>query len=527
MKNIAILFALLMMSYASAIGSSLNETNSINNQEGGCPGVLLIYLPNSTADQGPAIYVCEFDPVPEGYHYAADQVCAQATIDADSYCLTDFWDGICQDSYNFCRFGCTTFTYYLPDVVGDGPALVVCAGDPAPLGYTVAANQECAESVINNDLFCFDTQWDQICQDAYYLCTGECSEVIYLPNSVPYQGPAIIQCSFDPWPEGYHPADDQACAQSTIDLDPYCLTDFWDGLCVEAYANCKFACEGYSTVYLPDVIGGGPAIVICDGGPAPKGYTAAVNQACAQTVIDMDLYCLITLWDEICQSEYEACNYECQAPTDLAVVENGFGTASPSVNATWTNPEGTVYCEVRGGRISNASYNAGEPEFANIVNTRIITNTNGSTVNFNVALYNNPNIPFTIGARYGYEVRCQCADGSGLSGWANITPASTFVVPAAPAGVEVSNGKLLDAGLESMSIYPNPAKAIVNVEIELIEEGSVDIQIFNAVGQLVMQERNSGAKANIRMDVSELDAGLYIMSVHTDIGIVTERLIIE
>ena len=217
----------------------------------------------------------------------------------------------------------------------------------------------------------------------------------------------------------------------------------------------------------------------------------------------------------------------CQPPTALDVVEIGFGTTNPRVNATWTNAEGTTNCEVRGGRISNASYTAGEPEFANAINTQTITQTNGSTVNFNVALYNNPNIPFTIGARYGFEVRCQCSDGSGLSEWANITTVSTFVVPAIPPGAEASGSKLLEAGLLEMSIYPNPADAVVNVGIELVEEGSVDIQIFNAVGQLVMQERNSGTKANIRMDVSNLEAGLYIMSVRTDIGIVTERLIIE
>jgi hypothetical protein len=217
----------------------------------------------------------------------------------------------------------------------------------------------------------------------------------------------------------------------------------------------------------------------------------------------------------------------CVAPSSLDVVEIGFGTTNPRVNATWTNAEGTTNCEVRGGRISNASYTAGEPEFANAINTQTITQTNGSTVNFNVALYNNPNIPFTIGARYGFEVRCQCSDGSGLSEWANITTVSTFVVPAIPPGAEASGSKLLEAGLLEMSIYPNPADAVVNVGIELVEEGSVDIQIFNAVGQLVMQERNSGTKANIRMDVSNLEAGLYIMSVRTDIGIVTERLIIE
>jgi hypothetical protein len=383
---------------------------------------------------------------------------------------------------------CITGTIiYLPNVLNSGPAVILCDTEPAPANYTAAGNQTCAQSTIDADPFCLETSWDGICQDAYNLCIGSsptCTDGIQNGNEtgVDCGGPDCGPCE---------------CATGTI-------------------------------IYLPNVLNSGPAVILCDTEPAPANYTAAADQACAQSTIDADPYCLTDFWDGICQDAYNACAAQgCQVPSDLAVVEIGFGNANPSVNATWTNPEGTAYCEVRGGRISNASYTAGEPEFANIANTRIITNTNGSTVNFNIALYNNPNIPFAVGARYGYEVRCDCSDGSGLSGWANITPASTFVVPAPPAGVEVSNGKLLDAGLLEMSIYPNPADAIVNVEIELVEEGSVDIQIFNAVGQLVMQERNSGAKANVRMDVSDLEAGLYIMSVRTDIGVVTKRLVIE
>jgi len=217
----------------------------------------------------------------------------------------------------------------------------------------------------------------------------------------------------------------------------------------------------------------------------------------------------------------------CQAPNTLDVVEIGFGTSNPRVNATWVNPEGTVSCEVRGGRISNASYTAGEPEFANALNTQTITQTNGSTVNFNIALYNNPNIPFTVGTRYGYEVRCACSDNSGFSSWANITPEATFVVPAAPAGKVTGNTKLLSAGVNTMSVYPNPTEGLVNIEIELAEEGSVEIILMNALGQTVAQERASGTAVTNRMDVSDLDAGIYMLSVRTASGIITERLIVK
>jgi V8-like Glu-specific endopeptidase len=220
-------------------------------------------------------------------------------------------------------------------------------------------------------------------------------------------------------------------------------------------------------------------------------------------------------------------NTACQAPNTLDVVEIGFGTSNPSVNGTWVTPEGTAYCEVRGGRISAASYTAGVPEFVTLANTRVITQTNGSTVNFNVALYNNPNIPFSVGQRYGYDVRCACADGSGISEWANITPASTFIVPSPPAGVFVGNNKWLQAGVNELSVYPNPAEDMVNIQIDLVEEGSVELIMQNTLGQTVAQERSSGSSMTQTMDVSTLKAGVYMLSVRTSMGVISERLIIK
>jgi len=129
----------------------------------------------------------------------------------------------------------------------------------------------------------------------------------------------------------------------------------------------------------------------------------------------------------------------CQAPTNLDVAEIDFGGSNPRVNATWSNAEGTSYCEVKGGRISDASEGTTSPEFANVNNTQIITQTNGSTVNFNIALYNNPNVPFVIGKTYGYEVRCACINGSGLSPWSGVFIGSTFVVPLPPLTPPVRN----------------------------------------------------------------------------------------
>jgi hypothetical protein len=246
----------------------------------------------------------------------------------------------------------------------------------------------------------------------------------------------------------------------------------------------------------------------------------------------------------------------CQSPSNLEVLAIGFGGTNPRVNAIWANSEGTTNCQVRGGRISNASYNAGEPEFANISNTQTITQTNGSTLSFNINLYNNPNTPFTIGARYGYDVRCGCADASGFSEWANITPAATFVVPAPPPGIfemehpigiskaSVASVKSYDARViadvrknvvtaadvkmkrpiaantkalvaQDMTLYPNPATNELNITISSVKAQSIDVKIFDMTARSIMvtQVSAQAGKNLLSLNVSDLSNGLYFIEV--------------
>ena len=215
---------------------------------------------------------------------------------------------------------------------------------------------------------------------------------------------------------------------------------------------------------------------------------------------------------------------DCQSPTDLDVVEIGFGGSNPRVNATWVNPEGTTDCEVRGGRISASSYNTGEPEFSNANNTQVISQTNGSTVNFNIGLYNNPNIPFVVGQRYGFDVRCACADGSGYSEWANITPGATFIVPSVIPGTElVGTDKSLTTQGE-ITLFPNPADGILSITLSGIESQNVTIEVLDMRGRQIMIEMMNDLKAGrLELDVTSLEAGLYMIRATGEDVQLTER----
>lgn len=338
------------------------------------------YLPN-TIGGGTAVFTCT---APADYFFA-DQACAQTVIDADPFCVNNTWDGLCQNSYNDCLYG-DGCDWYLPLTVSAGPAVWACS---APVDYFFA-NQECAQTVITGDPYCVNNLWDTICQDAYCACATGCTDPAacnydslactddgsctytqwYIPDTV--TGPAVFDCVA---PLGYILAD-QACAQSVVDNDPFCVNTIWDSLCQTAYDCCLnetfgctdfFACnydpaactdDGSCTYpgctdvdacnydatagcddgscifpqwYIPDTVTG-PAIFDC---AIPAGYILA-DQACAQSVVDNDPFCVDSIWDSICQQAYDCCINDTNGCTDPAACN--FDSAAVCNDGSCTYP---------------------------------------------------------------------------------------------------------------------------------------------------------------------------------------------
>ena len=222
----------------------------------------------------------------------------------------------------------------------------------------------------------------------------------------------------------------------------------------------------------------------------------------------------------------------CLAPSDLDVIEIGFGGSNPRVNATWNNNEGTSSCEVRGGRISDSTAGTSSPQFSNINNTQVISQTNGTTVNFNIALYNNPTVPFVVGKTYGYEVRCACADASGFSAWSGIFPSSTFVVPSPPVQQiqGSSEAKLIDRSSQ-FKVYPNPNEGnIIQVEWDNTLAGMGRVEIRDVIGRLIQSDHINMSSENktiaFRFE-NKLKAGWYTFQVITDGNMSSERFLVK
>ena len=76
--------------------------------------------------------------------------------------------------------------------------------------------------------------------------------------------------------------------------------------------------------------------------------------------------------------------------------------------------------------------------------------------------------------------------------------------------------------MNSFSIAPNPAQDVIS--IQGIETNDSEIRIFSATGKQIYQNVSS---QNNRIDVSNLTAGLYLVSVTQQGNQTTQKLIIE
>jgi hypothetical protein len=233
---------------------------------------------------------------PAGY-WTPNQACVEETIAADPFCVSTSWDSLCQGDYENCALGCSGAAWYVPYEVGSGPATLACS---APAGY-YAPDATCLETVLLADNTCISDSWDTACQSEYNLCFYGCPDAVW---SLPYEvgsGGAVLDCLT---PFGYYEAD-QACIASVLADSPSCETS-WDASCQSEYNLCFLGCTD-AEWHIPLIVGDGPAVFECF---TPAGYWTP-DQACVQTVIAGDPFCTETQWDSICQESYESCALGC------------------------------------------------------------------------------------------------------------------------------------------------------------------------------------------------------------------------
>ena len=115
---------------------------------------------------------------------------------------------------------------------------------------------------------------------------------------------------------------------------------------------------------------------------------------------------------------------------------------------------------------------------------------------------------------YEIQVQADCGDGN-LSDWtAAITPQTTNV------GIE-------EHLLNSISLYPNPANDVINVQCTMNNVQLEGIEIIDVYGKVVrtVVGANNYSPMPIRINVHGLASGMYFVRVATDEGTVTKTFI--
>lgn len=83
--------------------------------------------------------------------------------------------------------------------------------------------------------------------------------------------------------------------------------------------------------------------------------------------------------------------------------------------------------------------------------------------------------------------------------------------------VKTSLSSSVERQLFSISkIYPNPAKDIVNVDLQISSEGNIQIELYNILGVAVKTWKNIFVlpeNQQIQLDLSSFKSGVYILKV--------------
>lgn len=77
--------------------------------------------------------------------------------------------------------------------------------------------------------------------------------------------------------------------------------------------------------------------------------------------------------------------------------------------------------------------------------------------------------------------------------------------------------------LNGLSIYPNPANNYLNINWN--ENKPVNIRVFNTNGQLIIYKKQVDLSNNFKLDLNQLNTGIYFLKVNTDTGSKTEKII--
>lgn len=80
---------------------------------------------------------------------------------------------------------------------------------------------------------------------------------------------------------------------------------------------------------------------------------------------------------------------------------------------------------------------------------------------------------------------------------------------------------------DDISVYPNPAKDYITLDLNGFTGKLNRINLLNAQGQNVFQGNTTNKEYTLYLPLTNLSAGIYLLQLHTNNGILTKKIIIE
>jgi len=166
---------------------------------------------------------------PHGTAGCNDSTCCDAVCATDPYCCETSWDSIC---VNHAQELCDCPG---PQGCGEADAGNCCAfgGNGTP----GCSDPDCCELICDAaDPFCCEVQWDAECAMLAQLVCNDCPPAVCNPEAP--------DCCEDQSPLVDPGCNDPDCCGLICEMDPFCCTVVWDGICVnEANIYCA-VCGG-------------------------------------------------------------------------------------------------------------------------------------------------------------------------------------------------------------------------------------------------------------------------------------------
>jgi subtilisin-like proprotein convertase family protein len=80
---------------------------------------------------------------------------------------------------------------------------------------------------------------------------------------------------------------------------------------------------------------------------------------------------------------------------------------------------------------------------------------------------------------------------------------------------------------ETLKVFPNPTRDMLNVAFGQAIDGTVALQLINLQGQVITQQAYNSISGTVTLNVDQLPKGIYLLTVQTEKGLVSRKVSVQ